>query len=148
MKNIICLSIVALAFNFSMLGQNWETNFNKAKEEASKANHDIVLVFQGSDWCGPCMKLEKEIWSSPEFQKLAKDRFVMLKADFPRRKANKLSDEQASQNAKLAEMYNEQGYFPLVVVLNSNGKVLGKMGYEKLSPKSYYNKLISFDPSL
>ena len=128
-----------------MLSQNWVTNFNKAKQEASKTNDKIVLVFQGSDWCGPCMKLEKEIWSSPEFQKLAKDHFVMLKADFPRRKANKLSDEQTAQNAKLAEMYNQEGFFPLVVVLNTNGKVLGKMGYEKLSPTDYFNKLMSFE---
>ena len=148
MRNVLCFTVIVLAFNVSVFGQNWITNFNKAKEEASKTHHDIVLVFQGSDWCGPCIRLNKEIWSSPEFESLAKDHFVMLKADFPRRKENKLSEEQASQNAKLAETYNQQGFFPLVVVLTPDGKVLGKMGYEKLSPKSYFNKLMSFDSSL
>ncbi len=148
MKKILCFSALALVFSFNMLGQNWETNFDEAKQTATKNNENIVLVFQGSDWCGPCIKLNKEIWSSSEFKKLSKDHFVMLKADFPRKKANKLSKEQTAQNAKLAELYNKQGYFPLVVVLNSNGKVLGKMGYEKISPKAYFKKLTSFEPLL
>lgn len=124
--------------------QEWETNFETAKVLASKSNYNIVLVFQGSDWCAPCMKLDKEIWSTPEFIKLSKDHFVMIKADFPRKKANKLSVELTSQNSKLAEMYNSQGYFPLVVVLDKKGTVLGKMGYEKISPQAYFEKLTSF----
>jgi thioredoxin-related protein len=145
MKFII---ILILTFSVNCFAQDWQTNLNEAKKIASKNNESIVIVFQGSDWCGPCMKLDKEVWSTPEFQKLSKDHFVMLKADFPRKKANKLSDEQTAQNAKLAELYNDQGYFPLVVVINSNGKVLGKMGYEKLSPKTYFNKLTSFEQVL
>ncbi len=125
--------------------QNWLTSFDEAKEQASKGNQNIILVFQGSDWCAPCIKLDKEIWSTSEFQKLAKDHFIMLKADFPRKKANKLSENLTIQNAKLAETYNNQGFFPLVVLLNSKGDVLGKMGYEKLSPENYYKKLIAFE---
>ena len=71
----------------------------------------------------------------------------MLKADFPRRKANKLSEEQTALNEKLAETYDQEGFFPLVVVLNKNGKVLGKMGYEKISPTDYFHKLMSFESS-
>jgi thioredoxin-related protein len=140
--------ILIITFSLNSFAQDWQTNFNEAKKQASKSNHSIVLVFQGSDWCGPCMKLDKEVWSTPEFKKLSKDHFVMLKADFPRRKANKLSDEQTAQNAKLAELYNNQGFFPLVVVLDSNGKVLGKMGYEKSSPKAYFDKLSTFEQVL
>ncbi len=69
----------------------------------------------------------------------------MLKADFPRKKANKLSEEQTLQNSKLAETYNNQGIFPLVVVLNKDGKVLGKTGYEKSNPSDYFKKLTSFE---
>jgi len=144
-KFIVGLTLLLSCHVFS---QDWQTNFEKAKELASKNNHNIVLVFQGSDWCIPCMKLEKEIWSTIEFQGLAKDHFVMVKADFPRKKANKLSEEMASQNAKLAEKYNSQGFFPLVVVLDKNGKILGKTGYEKLSPNAYFKKLTSFEAPL
>ena len=68
----------------------------------------------------------------------------MLQADFTRKKAKKLNHLLEAQNSKLAETYNNQGYFPLVVVLDKNGKVLGKMGYENLTPSEYFKKLMAF----
>ena len=136
--------ILTLAFSLQAFTQDWSTDFEEAKKMANSNNQNIVLVFQGSDWCAPCIKLEKEIWSTKEFQKLNKDHFVMLKADFPRRKQNQLSEEKQIQNKKLAELYNPNGYFPLVVVLDKNGKVLGKLGYEKTTPSQYFKKLTSF----
>jgi len=142
------LLFLVLVFTCSILSiqsQNWLTDFQEAKSLASNSNENIVLVFQGSDWCAPCIKLDREIWSTSEFQNLAKDHFIMVQADFPRKKANKLTAELEAQNGKLAELYNGQGFFPLVVVLDKNGKVLGKMGYEKLTPSAYFNKLTSFE---
>ena len=140
---------VVLVFFFSIalngFSQNWITNFEEAKLLAAKNNENIVLVFQGSDWCGPCVKLNKEVWSTEEFRELANGHFIMLKADFPRKKANKLPEYLVKQNAKLAETYNNQGFFPLVVVLDKQGKVLGKMGYEKTSPSAYFKKLTAFE---
>lgn len=144
MKKIVSITILFFVLSFNASAQDWLTNFNEAKTQASEKNINIVLVFQGSDWCAPCKKLDKEIWSTPEFQKLAKAHFVMLQADFPRRKANKLSEDLEKQNAKLAETYNNQGFFPLVVVLDKNGKLLGKMGYEKSTPSDYFKKLTAF----
>lgn len=141
---LVYLVVLVCITSFSAVAQDWKTNFEEAKQLASKTNQNIVLVFQGSDWCAPCIKLDKEIWSTQEYQNLAKNHFVMLKADFPRKKANKLSEAQELQNKRLAETYNNQGYFPYVVVLNKNGKVLGSLGYEKISPTQYYNKLASF----
>lgn len=138
------LFFITLVFSLHASAQDWLTDFGTAKAMAEKSKSNIVLVFQGSDWCGPCMKLDKEVWSTPEFKELSKNHLVMLKADFPRRKANKLSDEQTIHNAKLAEIYNKQGFFPLVVLLDEKGHVLGKMGYEKISPKAYFEKLTSF----
>lgn len=147
MKLYVLILVFAL-FSVKMHSQNWLTNFEEAKSEASSSHHNIVLVFQGSDWCAPCIKLDRDIWSTSEFQQLAKDHFVMLKADFPRKKNNQLSKELQAQNAQLAERYNNQGFFPLVVVLDKNGNVLGKMGYEKLSPSAYFNKLTTFEHKL
>ncbi|MGK0254888.1 MAG: thioredoxin-related protein [Mariniflexile sp.] len=145
MRNIFLLSTLFLVFSFNASSQNWTTNFEEAKKMASKNNQNIVLVFQGSDWCAPCIKLDREVWGTDEFKKLSKNHFIMLKADFPRKKANKLSEEQTLQNSKLAETYNNEGIFPLVVVLNKEGKVLGKAGYEKSNPANYFKKLASFE---
>ena len=137
-------TIVMFLISISSFSQNWLTDFEEAKLAASKENKIIVLVFQGSDWCGPCMKLDNEVWNTDEFKELASSKFIMLKADFPKRKKNALNKEQQVHNNQLAERYNKQGYFPLAVVLDKDGIVKGKLGYQKLSPTSYFNKLMSF----
>ena len=142
MKNI--LLIILLFISTLTFAQDWQTDIDKAEEIAAKNNRPIILVFQGSDWCAPCIKLEKEIWNSEEFKIYAKDNFVLLKADFPRRKKNKLSKEQQEKNNQLAEKYNKQGHFPYVVVLDSAGNVKGKTGYKKVTPQEYITILTSF----
>lgn len=124
--------------------QVWQTDINTAKKIAVKENKVIVLVFQGSDWCAPCMKLDRDIWSSQVFVDYAKENYVMLLADFPRKKKNALSDEQQTKNNKLAETYNQSGFFPLVVILDSKGNVIGQTGYKKMTPEEYIDHLNSF----
>ena len=145
MKNIIILTIFILFSGLSLSAQKWETNFEVAQKLADTQNRNIVLVFQGSDWCAPCIKLEKEVFKTNEFRQYANDHFVLLKADFPRKKKNKLSSEQKKQNGALAEQYNRQGVFPLVVKLDKEGKVLGQTGYQKVPPGDYIKLLTSFE---
>lgn len=138
------LMVFGFFFIQQISAQEWQTSFDTAKELAQKNGKSIILVFQGSDWCAPCIKLDREVWSTKEFQELAKDRFVMLKADFPRKKGNKLPEQQEARNKALAAKYNPKGYFPYVVVLDPAGKVLGQAGYEKTGPIAYFHKLSSF----
>lgn len=77
------LFLVTTAFGYS---QNWNTNFDEVKLKAVKENKNILLVFSGSDWCGPCIKLEKVVWKSPEFQAEADKNWVIYRADFPNKK--------------------------------------------------------------
>lgn len=144
MKRIYILITLFLCSIQMMNAQEWVTDFGKAKEIATQQKKPIILVFQGSDWCAPCIKLEREVWQTDVFKDYAATHFVMLKADFPKRKKNVLSVKQTEQNNKLAEVYNKNGYFPLVVVLDKNGKILGETGYKKLSPQEYIKLLNSF----
>ncbi len=125
--------------------QEWQTDLGDAKTLAAESDLPIIMVFQGSDWCIPCMKLEKQVWSTNEFQDYAEDHFVMLKVDFPRRKGNRLPEEQQQKNEALAETYNTHGYFPLVVILDDKGTVLGETGYKDVTPKEYIELLESFN---
>ncbi len=136
--------LILLFVSGALFAQDWQSDFEKSKQLAAAENKTIILVFQGSDWCAPCMKLEKEIWQSDEFKAYAKNHFVMQKADFPRKKANKLDDEQDIRNKELAAKYNTKGYFPFVAILDKNGKVLGETGYKKMTPKEYIDHLESF----
>ena len=144
LKRNVSLFALSLFLTLYAQSQNWQTDLDAAKDLASDENRTIVLVFQGSDWCAPCIKLNREVWSTETFQSYAKDHFVMLKADFPRKKQNTLADEQARHNAELAEMYNKNGIFPFVVLLDAKGKVLGETGYKKMSPEEYIGHLETF----
>jgi len=144
MKKLLTIAL-AMGMTLTLFSQNWNLNLDNAKSLASQENKNIVLVFSGSDWCAPCIKLEKNIWESPEFQKAAKNDWVLLKADFPRKKANRLSKEQTNENEMLAEKYNPNGYFPLVVIMDASGKVLGTTAYKDFSPSEYIKHLQSFE---
>jgi len=134
-----------LMLSSAVFAQNWLPNFEDAKALAVKENKNIVLVFSGSDWCAPCIKLDKNIWQSEEFKKESAAQWVLYKADFPKKKGNALSPEKKQQNDTLAEKYNSDGNFPLVVVLDKNGKVLGKTGFKNMSATDYITFLHSFE---
>lgn len=144
MKNLVFIIVIMVFGNSATFAQDWQTDFTTAKELAETKNLPIILVFQGSDWCAPCIKLDRAVWSTQEFKDYAKEHYVMLQADFPRRKKNALSEEQLNKNKTLAERYNPQGIFPFVVVMNANGKVFGETSYKKLSPKEYISEINSF----
>jgi len=138
---MIVLLMVTIQFTFA---QDWIKNIEEAKELALKNDKPIVLVFSGSDWCAPCIKLDKQVFTTDEFKKYAGDNYVLLKADFPQRKKNKLSKDQQTHNNQLAEKYNQNGFFPLIVVLNSKGISIGSIGYEKVSANNYIEKINKF----
>jgi thioredoxin-related protein len=88
MKRPSILLIAALISSGKVLAQEWQYDWNSALNIAAKEDKPIVLVFQGSDWCSLCIRLDREVWSTEWFSKYAKSHYVMLSADFPRKKAN------------------------------------------------------------
>ncbi len=142
MKKVLILLMV-LGACWQVQAQEWQTDFEQAKTLAARQHRAIVMVFQGSDWCSVCMKLDKEVFRSEAFKTAADEKYVLLKVDFPRRKANALPADQQKKNNQLAERYNRNGYFPLVVLLDERGHVLGETGYKKMSPEEYVMHLSS-----
>lgn len=115
---IVILSILSMSFI------NWHLNLDEAKQLAKKEHRHILLNFSGSDWCGPCIRMHKEIFESDVFKKMSDKDLVLLNADFPRTKKNQLSPKQQELNNAIADKYNSKGSFPLTVLLDENGKVL------------------------
>ncbi len=125
-----------------MVAQDWQFELKRAQELAQEQNHPILLVFSGSDWCAPCIRMEKKIWQSDAFKLYSSKHLVLLKADFPRKKANQLSEQQQVQNRLLAEQYNPQGYFPFVVLINQDGKQTSPIHYRKKdTPEIIINRI-------
>ena len=119
----------------------WLTDMDQAKAKAAKEDKFILMSFQGSDWCANCMRLEKDLFENSAFDGFAKDNLVLLKLDFPARKKNQLPAEQKAHNEKLAEKYNKSGSFPMVLILDSDGKVVGKMKHPSKSVNEYLSSL-------
>ena len=134
---LICLGVLP-----QLAAAEWLTNFDQAQEKAQKEDRAILLYFAGSDWCAPCIKLKKEIFETETFQSFAKDNLVLLMADFPRRKANRLPADQEKHNEALAEKYNNMGTFPMTVLINGEGKTLAKWeGYQSTEPASFITEV-------
>ena len=131
---------VSLVFAaFARAESDWQHDYSKAQEEA-KANHKLLFLnFTGSDWCGWCIKLDKDIFSQPQFKDYAHDNLVLVELDFPRRKSQ--PTEERKQNLQLAQQYEVLG-FPTIVVLNSNGQKVWQFdGYFSGSPEAFIEKL-------
>ncbi|MBL7114970.1 MAG: thioredoxin family protein [Kiritimatiellae bacterium] len=112
----------------------WLTDFEAAKKMAAEKARPILADFSGSDWCGWCIKLDKEVFSKAAFQAYAEDNLVLFLADFPSRK--KLPEATQKQNQALSETYGIRG-FPTVLILDAEGKVLEKTGYQRGGPEAY-----------
>ena len=145
MKTIFYAPLLFICFQLTSYAQEWNTNLAIAQEKAKQENKNIVLVFAGSDWCAPCIKLEKNILQSKIFKTQAQKKWVLLRADFPRLKKNRLPQMQAEQNNQLAAKYNTNGYFPLVVLLSPDGNRLGETGFSNQSPETFVQTLNQFD---
>jgi len=116
----------------------WETDFAKASASASKTGAYLLLDFSGSDWCGWCMKLEKEVFSKPEFQAYAKTNLVCVLLDFPHQRFQ--PPKLKKQNGELAKKYGIEG-FPSVLILSPEGELVGRTGYQAGGPKNYVEHL-------
>lgn len=119
-------------------GVTWLGDFNAAKTQATREHKLIMINFSGSDWCGPCIRLRKEILESAVFEKYASEHLVLVRADFPRMKKNQLSKEQVKLNDALADKYNAEGKFPYTLLVDENGKVLKNWdGYPDETPEQF-----------
>ncbi len=141
MKNSLLLStIAALALTAPGLfaKPGWEDEFDKGVAKA-KADKKIALVdFTGSDWCVWCVRLDKEIFSKKEFKDYAKENLVLIEVDFPQLKP--LPKKRQERNNELAKEYKIEGY-PTVVVLSSEGKEIGRLGYMEGGPEAFVTAL-------
>jgi thioredoxin-related protein len=137
MKPLLILLISLLG-----TGVTWQGNFNTAQEEAAKTHKLIMINFSGSDWCGPCIRLRKEILESAAFENYATDHLILVRADFPRQKKNQLSKEQVKLNEALADKYNLEGKFPYTLLVDEHGKILKAWdGFSNESPDAFVDDI-------
>ena len=143
MKRLFLTLAAILTLGSLASAEEWLTDYAKALAQAKTQNRPVLIDFTGSDWCGWCMKLDKEVFSLEDFKSYAAQKLVLLKIDFPRRKP--LPAAEAAQNQKLANQFNVQG-FPTVVVLKPDGTKAGELGYTPGGPKAFIAELEKVTP--
>lgn len=127
----------------------WSGNYDEAAKQAKKEHKHILINFSGSDWCSPCIRLRKEILETPEFETYASDQLVLVRADFPRQKKNRLPIAQVKLNEALAERFNPDGKFPYTLLLDETGKVLKTWeGFPDESPENFVKEITDITPKI
>lgn len=130
---IYLFSLIGLSASLSA-GSEWLTDFEAAKAKAAAENKSLLLDFTGSDWCGWCIKLDKEVFSQDAFKEYADNSLVLVELDFPRGKDQ--SPELKAQNEALAEKYGIRGY-PTILLLSPEGELIEKTGYRRGGAEAY-----------
>ncbi len=137
--------LILILLTLFSTGVTWMGNFNEAKTEAAKTHKLILINFSGSDWCGPCIRLRKEILESAAFEDYASLNLILVRADFPRQKKNQLSKEQVRLNEALADKYNAEGKFPYTLLVYENGKILQRWdGFPDETPEQFIAQIKKF----
>ena len=128
------LAMLALTSTLALAKDGWGEDYDKGLAQAKADKKLVLLDFTGSDWCGWCIKLDKEVFSQAEFGEYAKKNLVLVELDYPRSKEQ--SKEIKAQNEKLQKEYKIEGY-PTIIVLNAEGKKVGELGYQPGGPKAF-----------
>ncbi|MRH99730.1 thioredoxin fold domain-containing protein [Kriegella sp. EG-1] len=142
MKYTILLFLIPLLSfgqleNESLVFANWQTDYDTAIKQAKHENKKLLVYFTGSDWCGPCKMLKKDLFAKEEFRAFS-DSYVMLYVDIPRN-VDILTPKQMQNNKELLKKLNKKGVFPFFKILNSNEKELDDYsGYNMNGEISYH----------
>ncbi len=140
MKTLLrTFAILAATASFAFGSEGWMTDWEAAKAKSKAENKPILINLTGSDWCGWCIKLEKNVFSTKEFKEFAAKNVILMEADFPKKKEQPA--EVKKQNAALEKTYLMGGY-PTVLLLDAEGKKLSEdLGELEGGTEGYIKKL-------
>jgi protein disulfide-isomerase len=131
---LLCVALLAPLSNRLRAGEPWLTDLATAQAKAQAENKAVLIHFSGSDWCGWCMKLRKEVFAKADFDSYARTNLVLLTIDFPKHKP--VAPGIQSTNQHVAEQFQVQG-FPTLVLLDAQGKRLGNVNYAQGGVKPF-----------
>jgi thioredoxin-related protein len=144
MKKLLIAAVIGCVWLQTQAAElTWGTDLPKALAQAKTDKKMVLLDFTGSDWCGWCIKFDKEVLSTDKFAGYAKAHLETVVVDFPNKKQQ--SDALKAANKTLGEKYKVDGY-PTFVVLDADGKEIGRqVGYAPGGPEAFIAKLEKFN---
>ncbi len=142
MKTLMAIALLASALAAeakTSTPAGWTDDYDAALKLAAAEKKLVLADFSGSDWCGWCKKLDKEVFDTEVFRSAATNQYVLLMVDSPQNR-DLLSEKAKKRNPELVKKYKVRG-FPTVLVLDAKGGVVFQGGYAKGGPKQYLKML-------
>jgi thioredoxin-related protein len=138
----LCTAVAVLGLAASALAgeAKWYADYDEAAKVASESGKDLLVDFTGSDWCGWCKRLHKEVFALPEFEQGVEQDFVLVALDFPRSEEVIALVPNPARNAELRDQHGIQGY-PTILLMTPAGEVYGRTGYRPGGPQAYVDHL-------
>jgi protein disulfide-isomerase len=140
MRRLFLLLAICAAVCQTVRSENveWFTDAEAAQAKAKEEDKLVLLNFTGSDWCMWCQRLKRDVFDKPEFAQFAQTKLVLVEVDFPQHKT--LPEAQQHANARLDKAYHINSY-PTIILLDSDGRQIGRMGYLFGGASSFIAKL-------
>ncbi len=105
----------------------WTMDFDAAVKLAGEKKLPLMLNFTGSDWCGWCKLMDKEVFAEEVWKTYAKENVLLVTLDFPNDKSI-VPEKYVGRNKELQQKFGVRGY-PTYVVLDHDGETkLGQLG--------------------
>lgn len=122
-KNILYATGLAAAVAPAFAALEWTTDLDAARTRAAAEGKSVLVDFTGSDWCGYCIQLKRNVFDTPEFEAYAKDKFLFVEVDVPQ-DIKRIGQELYNKNQQLCKQYKISG-FPTIMVMSPEGYVIG-----------------------
>lgn len=144
MRRILIALAMSLLLSSPASAAQWVNSYDQAVRAAREQNRLVLVNFTGSDWCGWCVRLKKEVFDTAEFDQFANSRLVLLEVDFPQNKPQSAAQRQANQS--LQQQFGVKGY-PTLFLVSPEGKVVQQLGYMPGGPKAFLGELAKSMPA-
>ena len=137
--------MLLMCLTCTLAAAGWVESYRAAKNQAIRENKKLLIFFTGSDWCGEGQTLERNLFRTDAFQRLAAEKYVLYLADLP--KYTRLGQEKEANNRSLARRYGISRFPAVVVVDPRYGTMLARqIGMsDGMTPKKLLEKLASIE---
>lgn len=103
---VVFLSFLSFILNGQTSGWLYDLTF---AQKIAQSNNKLILIDFWATWCGPCKKMDQEVWSQSEIAAI-KDNFIPVKIDVDNEKS-------------LAMEYNVRS-IPMLILMDYKGQVI------------------------
>lgn len=122
-KTIFTITGLAAAVAPAFAALDWTTDLDAARNRAAAEGKSVLVDFTGSDWCGYCIQLKKNVFDKPEFEAFAKDNFLFVEIDIPN-DVKRIGQALYDKNQQLCRQYKIAG-FPTIMIMSPEGYIIG-----------------------